>query len=112
MDICKKWFKDWKKRYNENIELWNTDKEACSKAITGHDLAHNTWRMMRISGAVDHMGGFANFSHYINKSAEHDYEMFRKQHKIINNVLKKFKPETTAQKRLFEEMKEYIKEVV
>lgn len=87
-DICKNWYKSHKKRYEENIHLWNTDKEACSKAITGHDLNHNAWRMIKISGAVDRMGGFANFSYYVNKCAETDYQCFDEKVQQENQRLK------------------------
>lgn len=72
-DICKEWYEEWKKRYRQNIELWNTDKEKCCKKITGIPLDHAAWRYMHIDGAIDRMGGFANFRHYVNYCAEEDY---------------------------------------
>lgn len=85
-DVCKQWYNQYKKRYDKNIELWNTDKEKCALEITGHNLNHNAWRMMQISGAVDRMGGFANFKHYVNKCAEEDYLSFENLEKQIKEM--------------------------
>lgn len=88
-DIAKQWYKEYKKRYDENIHLWNTNKEECSEKITGYSLSHNAWRMLKISGAVSRMGGFANFSHYVNKCAETDYQCFDEKVQKDNEELQK-----------------------
>ena len=87
-DVCKEWYNDYKKKFKKHIELWNTDQEKCSIEITGRGLKHNAWRMLHISGAVDRMGGWANFSHYVNMCAETDYECFDEKLKAENEKLK------------------------
>lgn len=77
-DICKNWYENWKKKYEEHIELWNTDKEECCKKITGYDTTHAAYRYMKIDGAVNRMGGWANFSDYVNRCADDDYMTFKK----------------------------------
>lgn len=57
------------------------------------------------------MGGFANFSHYVNKCADTDYKIFDMQQKLIRKAIKKFKPETVSQKRIIEEMKQCLKDI-
>ena len=89
-DICKQWYKDYKKKYNENIHLFNTDVSKCLKAITGMGIDSAVWRYLEIHGCIDRMGGFANFSHYVNKCAEEDYLAHRnleKQNKELRDLL-------------------------
>lgn len=82
-NVCKKWYENYKKKHEQFIYLWNSDKEECCKKITGYDVGHCAWRYLKIHGAVDRMGGFANFSSYSNKSAESDYLHLEKLEKRI-----------------------------
>lgn len=77
-NVCKKWYQEYKKRHDENIKLLNEEngEDKASRAITGLPRSQCVWRYLEIHGAVERMGGFANFSHYVNKCAETDYEVF------------------------------------
>ena len=79
IEICKQWYLDYKKRLAENINLYNNDqKEEFFQKVTGYDMDHCAWRYSKIHGAVERMGGFANFRHYVNECAETDYLAFEK----------------------------------
>lgn len=110
--ICRDWYLKWKERHNKYKDLWNTDKEECSKKITHHGVSHNAWRMIQISGAVDRMGGFANFSHYVNKCADTDYEVFQLQNSLLRKIMKKLDMKNGDQFMLYLEIQKVLEKVV
>lgn len=78
-DVCKQWYQDYKKKYEANVNLYNKEdtQEEFFKNVTGYGKNHCAWRYVRIHGAVERMGGMANFAHYVNTCAEEDYKAFR-----------------------------------
>jgi len=80
-DVCKNWYGQYKKNYDKYIDLFDTNIHECLKEITGSSVNNAVWRYLKIHGAIMRMGGFANFSHYVNKCADDDYKTFEKLEK-------------------------------
>lgn len=86
-DYCKEEYLKYKERLSSYVEIYNNNTNEGIKYLTGHGSQHAAYRYAKIHGAVIRMGGFANFSHYVNKCADEDYETFSKLEADNKNAL-------------------------
>lgn len=119
-DICKQWYKDYQKKYKDNVDLFNKEdaQDQFFVNVTGFNKQHCAWRYARIHGAVERMGGMANFSHYVNTCAEEDYKAFKnlteqlkKANELLIRVLPSLTKGTTVHNRVIEHLTKIKPEV-
>ena len=71
-DYCKEEYQKFKAAFGDG----DINDEGFEE-LTGLKSRTCAYRYHEIHGAVIRMGGFANFSHYVNRCAETDYQVFK-----------------------------------
>ncbi len=79
-------FKDYQERMKTFPEKYNVDKEAAFKHVTGYGADHCAWRYVKIHGAVEMMGGWANCSYWIQNHANNYFMTCEKLVKLLEKV--------------------------
>jgi len=75
-DYCKEQYNKYKKRMETFSDIYNNDMEKGIKHATCTESHHCAYRYAKIHGVVERMGGWANFSSYVNDCAKTDYLVF------------------------------------
>lgn len=80
-------FRLYQERMKDFSTIYNQDTDKAVKHVIGFDEKHAAYRYVRVHGAVELMGGWANFSYWIQNHASNYFRTCEKLETLANRLI-------------------------
>jgi len=88
----------YKDRMKEFSEKYNQDTGKAVEFVTGFDEKHCAYRYVKIHGAVELMGGWANCSYWMQNHAANYFQTCEKLALLLNQTINQVKDKSEREK--------------